>query len=134
MQIAGRFSRTCAPFALMLLSVTGECFAQTNPPREFDARRAAAAGIRVLDGRHIRLLTDLPSSPTVDELPRVFDAAVPEWAKYFGVPMNKVHGRWLAFLIQDREKFAARGLLPEDNPNFVNGFALGYELWLVEQP
>ena len=118
----------------MLLSVLGECCAQTTPPREFDARRAAAAGIRLLEGRHIQLLTDLPSSPAVDELPRVFDAAVPEWAAYFGVPTNQVRARWLAFLVQDREKFAALGLLPEDNPNFVNGFALGYELWLVEQP
>jgi hypothetical protein len=70
----------------------------------------------------------------VDDLPRVFDAAVPEWAAYFGVPTNKVRGRWLAFVVKDREKFAALGLLPEANPNFVNGFALGYELWLEEQP
>lgn len=118
----------------MLLSIVGECCAQTTPPREFDARRVAAAGIRLLEGRHIQLLTDLPSSAAVDELPRVFDAAVPEWAAYFGVPTNKVRGRWLAFLIQDREKFAALGLLPEANPNFVNGFAFGYELWLKEQP
>jgi hypothetical protein len=110
------------------------CRAQRTPPRDVDVRRAAAAGIRLLEGRHVRLFTDLPSSVAVDELPQVFDAAVPEWAAYFGMPTNKVRGRWLAFLIQDRDRFRALGLLPEDNPEFVNGYARGYELWLMEQP
>jgi hypothetical protein len=110
------------------------CSAQTTPPRDIDARRAAAAGIRILEGRHIQLLTDLPASPAVDELPQVFDAAIPEWAAYFGMPANNVRSRWLGFVIQDRENFAALNLLPEDNPNFVNGYARGYEFWLMDQP
>lgn len=104
-------------------------------PREVDVRRAAAAGVRVLDGKYVRLLTDLPASPTVDELPKVFDAAVPLWADYFHVDRGKLNGkRWLACLIVDRDRFAALGLMPADNPDFVNGYARDWEFWLMDQP
>ncbi len=108
--------------------------ADTPPPRDVDARRAAAAGIRELTGQHVRLFTDLPSSPAVDELPAVFDAAIPLWAKYFDLDKISIHGKFVGFLISDREKFAALGLLPEENREFVNGYARNYEFWLVEQP
>src|SRR5687767_8851911 len=128
--------RVCFFIALGLtvLEPAGVCRAQNAPPRDINARRVAAAGIRILEGRHVRLLTDVPASAAVDELPRVFDAAVPEWAAYFELPPSQIRRRWLAFLFQDRERFRALGLLPGDNPEFVNGYARGYELWLLEQP
>jgi hypothetical protein len=119
-------------FALMIAPFARA--ADAPPPREVDAQRAAAAGIRELSGRYIRLFTDLPSSPAVDELPTLFDAAIPLWAKYFGLDENSVRGKFLGFLVSDREKFAALGLLPAENPEFVNGYARNYEFWLVEQP
>src|SRR3954451_15262897 len=67
-------------------------------PRPIDAKRIAAAGLRIIDSRHLRLVTDLPSSVAVDELPAVFDAAVPEWTKYFKLPAASIEGKWLAFL------------------------------------
>lgn len=108
--------------------------ANAPPPRDVDAQRAAAAGIRELTGQHIRLFTDLPSSPAVDELPAVFDAAIPLWAKYFELDERSVRGKFVGFLISDREKFAALGLLPEENRDFANGYNRNYEFWLVEQP
>ncbi len=108
--------------------------AQAASPREVDVKRLAAAGMRVLEGRYIRLVTDLPATPAVDELPAVFDAAVPRWADYFDLTVKKVRGHWLAFLIQDRQRFAALGLLPDDGPDFLSGYARDFELWLVEQP
>ena len=108
--------------------------AAAPPPRDVDSRRAEAAGLRELTGRHVRLFTDLPSSPAVDELPAIFDAAIPQWAKYFGLDENSIRGKFLGFLISDRETFAALGLLPEENRDFVNGYNRNYEFWLVEQP
>ncbi len=104
-------------------------------PREVDRTRTTAVGIREITGQHLRLFTDVAVSPAVDELPQLFDAAVPIWAKYFHVPLEKLDD-WQVqgFLIQDREKFAALGLLSERNPEFINGYALGNELWLEEQP
>jgi hypothetical protein len=65
----------------------------------------------------------------------VFDAALPLWAKYFRVPPEK-WSNWQVqgFLIRNRSKFASLGLLSQRNPDFLNGYALGNELWLEEQP
>ena len=123
---------------IVLLALSGSAPAShaqsPNGPRAIDARRMAAAGVRVLEGRYVRVLTDLPSSAAVDELPALFDAAVPKWAAYFGMKESEVRGRWTAFVVQDRERFAALGLMPKERPEFPNGFARDYEFWLVEQP
>jgi hypothetical protein len=124
---------TCVATTLSL-GVARVHAADAPPPREVDVQRAAAAGIRELPGRHVRIFTDLPSSPAVDQLPTVFDAAIPLWAKYFGLADNSVRGKFVGFLVSDREKFAALGLLPEENRDFVNGYARNREFWLVEQP
>jgi len=115
------------------LSVT--CLAAEFPaPRQVDERRAAQVGLRKIVGRHLRLYTDLPPSDAVDSLTAVFDAAVPRWADYFQIDAEQVRDWYMqGFLIQDRQKFAALGLLPKENPDFINGFSVGYELWLVEQ-
>lgn len=104
-------------------------------PRRVDPRRAAAAGIRVIDGERLRLYTDLPSHPEIDRLPEIFAAAVPNWAAYFGLSMEQV-GPWQmqGYLIADREKFATLNLMPKANPNFANGYANAHELWLLDQP
>ena len=105
------------------------------PPRQVDERRAAQVGLRKIVGRHLRLYTDLPPSDAVDGLPVVFDAAVPLWAEYFGVDVEKLRNwRMQGFLIQDRAKFAALGLLPKENPDFATGYSNGNELWLLDQP
>lgn len=106
-----------------------------TPVRRVDERRAAQLGIRRVDGRHLRLYTDLPQGDAVDGLGNVFDAAVDEWTQYFGIPRERT-ARWhmQGFLIEDRAKFAELGLLPEANPDFANGFCQGGELWLSEQP
>lgn len=103
-------------------------------PRELDVRRLEAAGLRVLDGQHVRLVTDLPPSAAIDELPAVFDAAVPQWAAYFATPTARVgDARWLGFLVQERDKFAALNLMPAERPDFLSGYARGAEFWFVEQ-
>jgi len=104
-------------------------------PRQVDERRAAQVGLRKIVGRHLRLYTDLPPSDAVDGLPVVFDAAVPLWAEYFGIDPAKLRNwRMQGYLMQDRAKFAALGLLPKENTEFDNGFSVGHELWLMEQP
>ncbi len=103
--------------------------------RQVDERRAAQVGLRKIVGRHLRLYTDLPPSDAVDNLAAVFDAAVPQWADYFQVDPRQLRDwRMQGYLMQDRAKFAALGLLPKENPDFPNGFSVGNELWLVDQP
>jgi hypothetical protein len=107
---------------------------QAPPRRQIDDAQVRAAGIRKLDGRHITLYTDLPSSPAVDDLPTVFDLAFPQWCDYFGIDARE-HADWKlnGFIINDKPRFRAIGLLPDDLPPFLHGFARGHEIWLYEQ-
>jgi len=105
----------------------------TPPP--LDDRRAAAAGIRKLTGRHLDLYTDVPGNAEVERLPAVFDQAVPQWADYFGVePTKTANWRARAYVIADRNRFEALGLMPAGHDEFVNGISMGSELWLYDQP
>jgi hypothetical protein len=102
---------------------------------EIDENRIAAAGIRKLQGKNLTLYTDLPTQEAVDELPRVFDLAVPQWCAYFGVAPGEVEAwRLQGYLMDRKESFAATGLLPDDLPPFLHGFHRGQEVWLYEQP
>lgn len=104
-------------FLLFILFGTNAVAQAIPAPRKVDERRAALAGVRKIVGRHLRLYTDLPASDAVDSLPVVFDAAVPLWAEYFGVELSKLRNwRMQGYLIEDREKFAALGLLPQEKP------------------
>ena len=55
-------------FCLMFFSFCLPVQADTGV-RQVDERRAAQVGIRRVDGRHLRLYTDLPHGDTVDGLP-----------------------------------------------------------------
>jgi len=127
-----RLAILCVTIGLLLaISATAE----SREMRRVDERRAGQVGIRKIVGRHLRLYTDVPASNGVDELPLVFDAAVEQWAAYFGVkPQQVANWQMQGFLIRDREKFVALKLMPETRSDFVNGYAQGDELWLMDQP
>src|SRR5262249_49135023 len=100
-----------------------------------DDGQAQTAGVRKLVGQHITLYTDLPSSPEIDSLPAVFDAAVPEWAEYFGIDAAQTRDWQVrAFLIGDRKVFDKLGVMPTGDSSFLHGLATGSELWLYDQP
>ncbi len=102
---------------------------------QIDDDRLAAAGIRKLTGKRLTLYTDLPSVRAVDELPRAFDQAFPQWCKYFDIdPADHADWKMTGFLMKDRRLFAKLGLLPPAIPNFLNGFAWDNILWLYDQP
>ncbi len=120
---------------LLLVSASAVAQSLTEPPRPIDDRQAQANGIRTLISKHLILVTDVPSSPEIDRLPAIFDAAVPQWAAYFGVDEAKTaHWQARAYLIGDRRRFEALGLMPPGREKFVNGISMGAELWLHDQP
>ena len=110
---------------------------QWRPPRyvEIDAKVLNRAGIRRLDGKHLALYTDLPSSRAVDELPAVFDKAFPGWCEYFGLDAAK-HEDWrvTCFLMKEKGPFERLDLMPIGVPLFRHGYSQGDRLWLYEQP
>jgi hypothetical protein len=95
---------------------------------------ATAGGIRQIAGKHIMLLTDLPSAPAVDELAAVFDLAFPQWCKYFGVNATR-HADWrvTGCLMKDKSLFKRLKLLSDVLPPFDNGFSYNYDLWIYDQ-
>lgn len=100
-----------------------------------DEAAANAEGIRKLAGRWITVFTDLPSSQEVDGLTAVFDSAVPQYCRYFGIEETAL-GDWrvTACVMKDRERFARANLLPAELPAFQFGYARNYDLWLDDQP
>ena len=99
-----------------------------------DEERIQAHGIRKLSGKHLTLYTDLPQHPAIEELPKVFDLAIPQWIEYFEVPAEKV-ADWHAIgrIMKDKTRFQKAGLLPESLPPFGHGFNYGNHLWVYDQ-
>ncbi len=98
-----------------------------------DALRAA--GIQRLESKFLTLYTDVRNTPAVDELPQVFDLAVPQWCAYFGVPETRAAGwRMTACIMQEVEPFQRLQLMPTDLPPFLTGYQQGERLWMYEQP
>ena len=94
----------------------------------------ASAGIRKLAGKHVTIYTDLAADPDVDQLPEVFDLAVPQWRRYFQLDADAI-AKWhmTGYVMKDPERFRSTGLLPDDLPNFLHGYQRDGEFWVYEQ-
>ncbi len=96
---------------------------------------ASDSQLREISGQHLALWTDLPSAPAIDDLPRRFDQAVPQWCARFSVsPERAAQWRVTGYLMKDGNPFRRAGLLPEGLPDFQHGFTRDREFWVWEQP
>ena len=98
---------------------------------------AELSGLRKLPpGRHITIVTDLPSSADVNSLPLLFDRAVEQWARYFRIPAERYRDfSMTGFIMQSKQRFASQGLLPSDLPPFLHGYQRGNQFWVMgDQP
>lgn len=120
-------------FALGIASENG--FAQDGSEGSERQASSTPEGFRQLQGRHMTFITDLPIDAAMQQLPAVFDAAMPFWGEYFGVP-EATWSRWhvTAYLIGDRNRFKEAGYIPDQLPPFVNGYQLEDQLWCIDQP
>lgn len=93
-----------------------------------------AFGLHELQGKHLRLITDLPLDDEVKQLPAAFDAAIPIWLDYF--PKTEIAATDLhatAMLIVDRARFEQAKLIPSSIPDFKEGYHANGNLYLYEQ-
>ena len=106
-----------------------------QPVVQVDAQRLNDEGIRKWESKHLTLWTDIRDDPALAELPQVFDAAVPQWARYFNVDgPDAEEWRMTAFVIADKERFIRAGILTSDLPPFATGFQQGSQIWIYPQP
>ena len=119
---------------LFLSSLSAQDLGDTRIGLVVDEGRLRANRIRKIEGKHLSLFTDLPTSPEVDELASVFDEAVADWADYYSVAdVSGFHAT--GFLIDDLNRFRRSGVLPNGLPDFKNGYTYGLKsFWMYDQP
>src|SRR5210317_394533 len=87
------------------------------------------------EGKFIRLTADLESAEQCDELVAAFDAAVPQWLKFWNLPENAVKSWQVqACVIRDKRRFNQHGLIPGDLPDFPFGYTRDNRIWILAQP
>jgi hypothetical protein len=102
---------------------------------KIDLQRVADNGIRKIEGKHSTIYTDVKVRDSIEELPAIFDAAVPQWCAYFSVEEERTKPwKMNTFLIRDKERFRKAGLIPDDLPEFPAGINRGHEIWFFVQP
>lgn len=90
---------------------------------------------RVQGGQHLTVITDLPIDNEIQQLPMIFDQAMPFWSKLFSVPTEQLHQwRVTLYLMLDRRRFRESGLLTDEIPEFPHGWQSGDKIWVNEQP
>lgn len=100
---------------LLTSELSAEPLQSRNWPaaRTLDADRLSLAGLRIVRSTHCTMVTDLPTSPSVDELPAVVDAAMIAWAKRFGLIVEGLKSwRVRVYLIGEQSRFHANRLMP----------------------
>jgi len=132
-RLARAWAMSIALFACPLLAPPSRA-ADAAAPAQRAAAGPAESPIRRLPGKHITLITDLPPAEAIDELPAVFDKALPQYCAYFGVSPSRC-ADWHATgcLMKDKAVFRRLGLLPEGTPPFQNGYSYNLDLWICDQ-
>jgi hypothetical protein len=136
--------RVWSLIVVAVIAVTAACRAEAAEPPDTAAESsigslvasARRAGLRVLEGRHLVLITDRPAraGDGVEDLPSIFDEAWVAWCRHCDLDPAE-HRDWRACgcLVVDRERFRTAGLLPDTVPEFANGFCHGERFWLADQ-
>ena len=101
-----------------------------------DAAALAALGIGRLESRRLVLYSDVPTTELAD-IPPLVDAAYQAWTAYFGEQPPARDGsefQMTGYLMGERSRFEAAGLVPDDLPAFLHGRHSGLQFWMNEQP
>ena len=82
------------------------------------------AALKQVEGRHLRLTTDLTSDDEIQQIVDSFDAAVPQWIRFWNLSeAESADFRVEACVMQDRGPFLEAGLIPSSVPDFPFGYA-----------
>ncbi len=112
---------------------TGSLLAQVS--NESGVGKVSNADLIRSSGRHTELVTDSHTQRQADEFVAAFDAAVPQWERFWMLSPGTLDS-WKvdAYVMREREDFRRRDLIPERVPDFRFGYAMGKTVWVVSQP
>ena len=111
--------------AIIAITPTGSAHAEKPPPLQILVAQAKRAGLRAFSSRHLILVTDRQprEADGLHELPAIFDEAFVVWCKHYGLdPADHADWQALGCLVVNRDRFRAAGLLPNEVPDFTNGY------------
>ena len=105
---------------------------------DVDVELVIGAGLTVYTGKYINLFSDIRDADKAKDLVLSYDAAVPQWCKYFGVDVKQTDGWKLrAFLLQgpnQTKRFEQAKLLNKALPAFAAGYQKDHNIYLYDQP
>jgi hypothetical protein len=122
--------------ALWCAMASHDCVAQETPQdATWSPERIRQAGLREVSSSHLRMITDLPADPEVDELPEIFDLAIPQWFEGFAItPAPLPNEKLKLLLFRDRSKMEQLGLIDASLPPFPYGYQRGPIMYVAEPP
>lgn len=122
--------------AICIAMASPACVAQEKPEdASWAPERIRLAGLREVSSNHLRMITDLPPDPQIDELPEIFDLAIPQWFEGFEVPQVPLPKEKIKLLLfRDRSKMEQLGLIDTSLPPFPYGYQRGANLYVAEPP
>lgn len=133
--IHSRHIRRTFVFALVALACGSSVAQDSSEDAAWSSEKIRQAGLREVNSTHLRMITDLPVDPEVDELPEVFDRAIPQWFEGFAItpgPLPKEKLKLLLF--RDRSKMEQLGLIDSSLPPFPYGYQRGPNMYVAEPP
>jgi len=90
--------------------------------------------LRMARGKHIVLKSDTATDDLLNDLVDAFDAAVPQWQKFWQLPSGTLDDWKLdGFVIENPDRFRQTGDLPP-GLNFPFGYATDGNVWVMRQP
>jgi hypothetical protein len=115
---------TAAPYHLAIFTAIVACLTMSLSTASF-------AETITREGTHLRLTSDVNDARLLDDFVDSFDAAVPQWLAFWGLPVARCENWKIdGFLMQDADAFRRSGALPGNLPTFKNGFATPTAIWV----
>ena len=97
--------------------------------------RLQQAGIRIIESKRLRLLTDLPKG-NIDSIPALADRLFDKLEQFFGKLPSAMDGsdyQVTGHVIGNEENFQQAGLMPRESFTFQHGRHLHYQFWMNAQ-
>lgn len=101
-----------------------------------NAEELLSHGLRMVESKHLVLVTDLPEESVAD-LPRLADALFVNLELRLGKLAANIAGtefQVTGFLMEARDRFKQAGVLPPEEFSIRHGRHLGYQFWINNQP